>query len=232
MLARFSAVLAVTLAIALGGCGGDASPPPSTDPFPLAVGNQWTMEVSEPFVPAGTQTRTVTGQRGVDAVQAFVMTLAGLFPGEVLYSRDASAVVQWPDPQDPYAMALGPRVILRLPLGVGDTWIQFDKTVDTGADFDGDGLSDAAAVRADVVVQAQERVETPAGTFDAAFVVVTTSSATVRGSADGHDFEPSLETVREWYAPGVGLVRREAVRLPSGGVRPRQHLELLMAYRL
>jgi hypothetical protein len=224
--------------LTLAGCGGQGRPeaqPSSSDPFPLTLGSRWDLAISVIHHPTLSQSRQVVDMRSVDGVIVHVVGIDGAWsiPGEAWYEKTDAAVRWLPsDADSAFARAIGPRVILRLPLQPADRWVQVDKTVDTLVDYDGDGLTDRAEIFAEAVVGGIEAVATPAGSFADATRVVTTETATVIGTVDGARVHESRTEIREWYAPGVGLVQRQVRSLSDTSIWEYQRSEVLTAYHI
>jgi microcompartment protein CcmK/EutM len=231
------------LALALAGCGGgggggsgDATPTPEPTPtpqpavitgnfFPLAVGDFWLYtDDSGASGTSGTSlsvranaTRLVDGQSGVLVAIDDVEDGAS----EAVYLVTASAVREVPVSQtDPLLRAIGPVDSLRFPLHAGDRFVQFDGTVSTGLDLDGDGKPETATVRSDVEVIGLEPVTTPAGSFPGSLHVRTTIRAVVQLTGLAQAVTVDLIS-DDWLAPDLGPVRSSVRTVTQGSVAER-----------
>jgi hypothetical protein len=220
--------LGAGVAVCMAACGGGSNEPAaSTDPWPTSLGSSWVQQISGSNWESGEVTSTVIANATVDSVDdSVVIETAGAITTRDIIQRTASALVSVPsDTSDALSTALGPKVILRLPLVVGDTWTQMDQTI--AMDVDADGMADEVSVLTTVRVDRQEDVQTPAGNFHDAFVVITGETVTVAGYLD-----PMVQNTTDWYVLGVGRVKREVFTVPIGAVHTIQHSEVLSRYSI
>lgn len=82
---------------------------------------------------------------------------------------------------------------------------------DSGRDTDGDGVNETYDIRADTVLR-RESVTVPVGVFPDALRVETVYQLTTRQSKSG-SVSRQQRTAVDWYAPGVGPVRRTLTAL-------------------
>lgn len=95
----------------------------------------------------------------------------------------------------------------KFPIQICSTFQQYDATVDSGHDLDADGKNDPMRLVSEVWMRALEDVDTPIGTFTDALRVEYKTTATITGTKTGMSGSTE-ETSVEWYAPGVGPVKR------------------------
>ena len=222
-----TALLALMAACGGGGGGGEAPPPNPPlvgNFFPMAVGDLWIYRDEQGR--AATVRATAEGQSGV---RVLVDGPAGA-RSESIYLTSASAVRQVPViGGDEVLQALGAVDLMRLPLRVGDSFVQLDRSLAAGVDIDGDGRDDPFTVRSDVLVVGVDRVVTPAGAFDGAAHLRTTLRVTVRLSSVGQSVTVDT-TLDDWYAPDVGPVR-SVQRMSAAGITEETTMTL-SAYRV
>ncbi|MCK9684733.1 FG-GAP-like repeat-containing protein [Scleromatobacter humisilvae] len=257
---RGRAVAAATLAAALlaacGGGGGndagnpggggstpppsDSSPPSGSNYFPLAPGARW---VYADYANGGDTPSALyqldtgaTTQVDGHTVTSLVSTSLDANPAQgdgMRYLSTASGVTVYPGPDAGVVDdAIGPFMALKLPATVGDSFVQFDKTVDSGYDDDGDGVHEKLLMLSTVQVIDRGPVSTPAGTFPDALHLRTTLHQTERDSAGPSSYSTTF--VQDiWLVDGVGRVRATLIATDdaSGTVTEREHTEL-QAYRV
>lgn len=226
---RLSSLVAA-LIIVLAGCGGGGAgedkviPPNGTDPFPLAVGNRWAMQYHDSRFPPADSSYAVAGTADVDGEKGYVLRRSyGTATTDGTYRHSDSGV--WLQRGDGTSIQT-----LRLPLTVGDQWTQLDQVVDTGYDVDGNGHNEVETALEQVTVDRVETVTTPAGTFAGAIVVSKTGDWEFKDPASGDVYDFSTLLTREWFVPGVGVVRREVSGIPWGGIRDYGWTEVLVSY--
>lgn len=217
------------LAAACGGGSGDDDPPLGSDPFPLAVGNTWDMEHSERNSVVRMTTR-VTGTSVIDGSPAFVVESFDGPSGKQYFQRTGTEVIRAVNPESsPYQQRIGPIVMLKLPLRVGDRWTALDKVVDTDYDSDGDGVLDPVELYTEMSVIRTESVTTPARRFDTAYVVGEYHQwAYLR--KDGGPLLYGYSTTLQWIVHGVGVVKRETSVTPPDGPFSRQTSDSLQDF--
>ena len=105
--------------------------------------------------------------------------------------------------------------------------------IDTGQDLDGDGITETADVNVKIASTGFEDVSTPVGEFTDCLKVVSTITLKVQSSAyPGRSFSVKV-TGTEWYASGIGAVRRNIqlkVRAPGDKAIERLVVEDLIGY--
>lgn len=209
--------LATLLApLVLAGCNGDGGTSPAApDYLALRDGNRWVYR-STVVAPILEQHKAVDDTLP-DGRAALRMDIRIWLPGslgggsgshwllrsphEVAYARDTSMG------------GPGSQLRLRLPLRVGDQYpLGTPETYPPYYDRDGDGTNDALTVTSRVAEIAPDTVATPLGSFDT-LRVTTEHRSLWKLSSDGSPLE-DVNQVIEWFAPGVGLVRRYS---DSGG---------------
>lgn len=209
-----AAVLAMVLA-ACGGGGGDAvnagsgadavqGPDPAADYFPLAVGDRWT------YLEAGVRgSARVTGTRAAGGTTVFVVGIEEPTDRwEEQYAKSSSGVFVVPaESADSLERAVAAVPILKLPIVIGENSVPLDRTLANYADFDRDGRQESVALRGEVTVLALETVTTPAGTWANAVHTRTVLRQTVTFSSNNQTAVVT-STSDDWFAPGVGLVRK------------------------
>lgn len=214
LVSQWVAVLVIAALTACGGGGGGGAPgtvtPPSVpaglDYAPLAVGDTWVYRRGD----GGLDRSKVTGTRVIDGQTAFVVTDSNITTGQsdaTSYRKSATALTEVPDGSDPFLSAIGAVDSLRLPLRVGDSYTQVDRTLSSGFDIDGDNRADTITVRSTVTVLATETVTVPAGTFPDCMKVRTQITQIAVGSSTGLPVT-IVAIADEWYAADVGVVRR------------------------
>jgi hypothetical protein len=232
---RLASLLCCVLALA--SCGGDDTETPrGDDPFPLAVGNRWDTEVTRsvsagPVIPVAAS-REVTRLFLLDGVPTWELEQGlNIARSDEWLQRSDTAIVRVPTPQDGVVdQAVGPRVVLLLPVQVGQQWVQVDRVVTTGDYLGPDGVPYPTTVRATAEVQAQEAITVPAGTFlDAYRVRYHERQETVRSP---EDVRWSDHVRIDWLVPGVGIVARYDEDLNDSSLRTKARSEVLLSYRL
>jgi hypothetical protein len=119
----------------------------------------------------------------------------------------ALALISSPDPRDSLAATAIPFDELRFPLVVGRAWVQFDVVdVQLEQDFDGDREADKLDAIATRIPLGFENLSLIGGSFPHCLRLQTEKEYTLRLSAGGTGLSRTIED--EWYAAGVGLVRR------------------------
>jgi hypothetical protein len=206
-------------------------PPAGSDYFPLATGDRWVYQETR-------YNTTTAYQYDVGATSSAGDTssteiVASAFDGTVVdvsrYTSTSAGVTVYASPGDTYAAAVGPYLMLTLPVAPGDSFIQVDKTVDLGSDQDGDGVNEKVLVLSTVQAIARAPVSTPAGRFADALHLRTTVRQTVVYSRDGSRWS-SEDVVDDWYVAGVGRVRADQSASYNGDLQPTRST-VLLAYR-
>jgi hypothetical protein len=210
-----------------GGGGGADDGALKGDFFPLAVGDRWTYAGDG----EGTMSVRATGLRQIDGRQGVVVTVDDAVEGrsEFVYVVTDDGVREVPgSSSDPLLAAIGPVQVMRFPLVPGDSFVQIDKTISTGTDFDGDGRIEQAQVHSEVSVVGAESVTTPAGAFTGAAHLRTRFTVSVPLTGLGSAVVITT-TSDDWFAPGVGPVR-SVIEIRSDGATERSEWAVV-AYR-
>lgn len=238
--ARALVVLALMLIAGCGGGGGggdSAQQIPAANYLPHGVGDHWSY------------TDLITGQGTVVHVDraavmdgrsgAFVRTTYSPFlgswfvdgTGENFYTVGPNGATSIPtEGSSPLEMLLGASDIYRLPMQVGDLFVQYERSFDDVDDVDGDGRSERLLVLSTVLVVGLESVSAPAGTFDSALHLRNVITLRLTSSSNGQISEV-VSTANDWFAPDVGLVRTEFESRAAGTVIERG-TRVLVAYRV
>jgi len=202
--------------------------------LPLSEGSWWSYHVLDRSGGAAATTWRsrvrVTGTRVVEGVTATVVTIGDLDDpagptSEVLLAKGPSAVVRLPGVAgDALEAAIGAYEVLEFPLEPGRSFVQTHcDELDVAIDADHDGQRDRLDVHAEVTVAGEESVTVPAGTFVATRVDTRIWTA-VETSSSGAFTSEAVQ--RDWYAPGVGVVRSVVEDAVSGCL----HEESLVGY--
>lgn len=229
---RWSLAVLSTVLVSCGGGGGssDGDSPQDQTYFPLGANDLWSYQ-TEPGTSLTTTrvtgTQTVGGQTGV-VVQS--INSANNTPSLSVYLRSRDGVWESP-PTDAgaFSQAIGTVQLLRLPVTIGDSFVQVDKVLDSGVDFDGDGRTDRVAVRSVVTVMGLDSVATPAGTFEGSLHQRTEVTYTFTFTSSGGTATVQV-TSDDWYAPDVGPVR--SVVTTRNGPYTDTTTQSLAAYRV
>lgn len=228
---QYSACAMTCVALLTAGCGGgnNETEPRGTDPFPLSVGNRWEMDYQDSRFSSYTRVYEVAGSVNTDGSTSYLMRRDGQAGTDVIYQHPPTGVLRLPAPGDEDQT---PQLVVKLPLHVGDSWVNKNETRDYGEDVNGDGVNEVETVTDDGDVTAIERVVTPAGTFDESYVVTSGSSWIVSNPVTNEEYYASYTTVRENYVVGIGVVSRDVTIIPAGGPRMYTSSEKLSAYRV
>ncbi len=205
----------------------------SADYFPDTIGSHWEYRGQITEGPLQTiehknfsNVSTVTGTktlRGVPVV-AFHDTNPGNHGvSDSFYRRDAAGIVYYgSEPGTPLEKQLIPYQIVRFPMKVSSTFMQFDKKdLDFGSDMDRDGVNEKVDAQGDSTVVGVEPVTVPAGTFPDAVKVEARMRMKIRLSS-ARKTVTGTDVMTAWFAKGVGLVkyveRQELSPLEDRGV--------------
>ena len=223
---RSCAIVATCLLVGCGG-GGSTESPTSTDLFPLSAGDTATVDTLECNVVCipGTASKAVTAEVvGGQTIYTVSKTPQGT---SERFTKSPGEVIEHPDPSDPFAVALGPRVILKQPWKAGD---EGKKEVVVRSDI-ATLPAGELTVSFSYHVHGTESVTTPLGKFEA----VKVSSGLDASLAP--DFDPAqrfwwVDARTDWYVPGIGRVTRVRQMPASTAPRPRDSTEVLKAYQI
>jgi hypothetical protein len=122
----------------------------------------------------------------------------------------ALTMISSPDPRDALAASAIPYDELRFPLVIGRSWTQFDvRGVQLDADFDNDQIPDTLDAVATRTPLGFENLTLLAGAFPNCLRLQTVKTYTMGLSGGGIGLAKTIED--EWYAAGIGLVRRSTL---------------------
>ncbi|KQU80897.1 hypothetical protein ASE08_08205 [Rhizobacter sp. Root16D2] len=223
---QLAAVLlsACALAACGGGGSGDTSEgaggvvvPAADAYFPLSIGSTWGYRRTT--VVQGSQqtadvTARITGSQEVDGMQgARLQTLietAGSSGPDVadenIYARSVTGIrVFEGDPTDRVSTAFNGTYVMVLPAVAGDSYPQYEVSVDSGIDYDADGIHDEVGESSRLLVVGYEDLALPAGSFAKCLHQRQTVRRTFHLSGSGQQVNDYV--IDTWYAPGVGRVR-------------------------
>ncbi len=227
--------LALGASLALAGCGGGggnaaavdtgtgtapgAATPAANPPdyFPMAVGDRWVYADSvDGAAPLQTAFRVI-GMQTVGGAPALVAQADdGGTTREEIYVRTAEGITRTPAASaDAVTLAIGPVLVLRLPVQAGDSYTAVDKTVPACYDFDSDGVLDPLTVQSRTTVVGFETLDTPAGSQSGVAHLRTVLTQTTTLSGNGAVVTVS-STTDDWYAPGLGPLRKLTVTDANG----------------
>jgi hypothetical protein len=217
--------LAAVLCILLSGCGGGSSggvqqqqqaltpvPGDSSSYAPYNSGNSWAYRV----------TRNEINTPTVDVVDFIKVTQANVVNGAVQAvltesdnsgNRSSQPILKnnsglfYSDSGYP---------VLKFPLMINDHFLQMNVVgQDYGEDLDRDGVNEHIDAHSEITVVGVETVTVNAGTFENCVRVQTDGRQTMHFSSDSSTRSVAI-TTSEWYAPGMGLVKR-TTSVTSGG---------------
>lgn len=203
------------------------SPPPATPPsapfwattaeiFSGDAGSQWILDGRDErgAAPARTYRSRVT-------VESVAIALGQTF-SQFRYERalnESQPFLEWAfNNQDgvysietlqgapPPASLAGATLELQSPVRLHDRYVVFEESGST-RDLDGDGVADRETFRVENEVRAIERLVVPAGTIGETARVVSTAVATATSSRTGQTVA-ATSTLTQWYAKGLGAVKR------------------------
>jgi Big-like domain-containing protein/VCBS repeat protein/uncharacterized protein DUF3108/FG-GAP repeat protein len=189
--------------------------------FQLTPGNRWgfNVTVNETGYPStsGFETIAVTGTKTISGYSTVVLSYSGQGNAEEYYLKNNAGLFYFGDNSaDPVIAAISPYQVFRFPLQLLDTFVQVDKTgIDFGADLDGDGRNETIAIYSTVTVVGFETVAVPAGTFNDCARVETDIGETLTLSKSGTTVRATGVST-EWYAPGIGPVKKHSEYSGSG----------------
>jgi Bacterial Ig-like domain len=226
-------VLAVGVAV-LAACGGGGSDAPAAQPnyFPLDSGNRWVLQDASKAQPSILRT---TGPDSVSGVTGTGMHSYDANDGSsndsvVVAGANGVRVYMKPAPANGLEGLIDGIELFRLPATAGDSYVRANKSIDTGIDFDGDGVTDHVAYRSVVTVVGTETLTTPAGTFANCLhlLIVDHTVYTYSSGAAAPVFDATLDY---WYAPQVGPAKIVA-GITGTNTTPINYEEVLVGYRV
>ena len=188
--------------------------------FPLTQGNTWRFqgthtETGQPTTQFS-NTMTVNGTKPIGTVMTTVLAESNPLNsgvGEEDYSlKDSRGFLNYGnnDPADTLSPKLIPYRDLLFPLNLGVTSETVNKKgVDFGQDLDlpPDGKNETADVLLQITVEKFEDATVPKGMFSNVVKIVRKATLTVFSSA-GSGSATVVDTQTEWFAPGIGPVKR------------------------
>lgn len=189
--------------------------------FPLSIGNTWQMKGSI-STNNGTLTNyatmmVVSGTKIINGIQTLIITdtnpqNAGIV-SEDYYVKTQSGITYHGnnDATDFLSPQMIPYHEYLFPLRVGASFTPLDKSsIDLGEDWDWDGINENVDISVHVTVSAIEGVTVPAGTYPNCVKITSILTYTVKLSEDGSKIT-EIGTLTEWFAPGVGPVKRALI---------------------
>ena len=205
----------------------------SSDYFPDMIGSRWEYRGQITEGPLQTiehkmftNVSTVTGTRTIRGmtVTVFHDTNPGNHgPSDSFYRRDVVGIVyHGSEPGTPLEKQLIPYQIVRFPMKLSSSFIQFDKKdLDFGTDMDRDGVNEKVDALGDSTIAGLDTVTVPAGTFKDAVRVEARMKMKIHLS-DSKRTATGTDVMTAWFAKGVGLVkyveRQELSPLQDRGV--------------
>ncbi len=203
------------------------SPGDSGNFFPFTQGNTWRFQgtISENGGPPVDFSNTVmtTGTKVINGITTTIFTETnpgntGQAEEEYLF-KDSRAITNWGnnDGADRITPQLVPFQEVMFPLKLGSSFDQVNKKgLDFGLDLDFDGVREKADLTSVIVIAAFEEVSVPVGSFPNSVKIETKVTITVTLSRDNTKVtETGTET--EWFAPGIGLIKRSSLIEIQGG---------------
>lgn len=204
----------LSLAVTLAGCGGPPAEPTSL--FPLAAGHRWVYSVRSEFAGQPPERETLTLEAtGRDDLDDLATWRRRSTSGVDYWLRsDASGIYRVASKSDLDAEPLRDaqrRYVLKAPIAVGTQWqaSTVPYLLRRRQEFPRElRHSHKALVMTYVIEALGQRLETPAGAFEACVRVRGVARARVYADAVVGWRDLPLTTL-EWYCPGVGLARLE-----------------------
>jgi hypothetical protein len=223
--------MAALAALAMAGCGGgggtaaDAPTAPGIvtpssavpDYFPMAVGDRWVYAESvDGAAPLQTAFRVIGTQTGGGSSALVAQADDGGTTRQEIYVRTAAGISRMPAASaDAVTQALGPVLVVRFPVQAGDSFDAVDKTLAACYDFDSDGVLDPLSVQSRVTVVGFETLDTPVGSIVGVAHLRTVLLQSTTLSSNGAVVTVQ-STTDDWYAPGLGPLRRLTVTQANG----------------
>jgi hypothetical protein len=148
--------------------------------------------------------------------------------------KDGRAITNYgsSDVTDFLAPQLVPYQEYLFPLRVGASFVAFNKrSLDLGEDWGNDGINEKVNINATVTVSEFEDVTVPAGSYVDCAKIIAVVTFVVTFSDDGSMYRQT-STVTEWYAPGIGAVKRMTThQVPGTGYSETHTTELISFVR-
>lgn len=201
---------------------------------PLIDGARWQYRGTVTPGSVGTPTRytaSVThALTGGSLQEAESMVFLEASSVSTLSSSGASIVAQIRDPLGTGSSEVVAVTELRSPVRINDQYTQYERSdVPMGSDIDGDGQADIADVAIYSRVVGDESVELPE-LARAVVALKVETTALVRVKNSSNNAQPPVGTLvqSQWYAPGIGIVRRTlSSPTTNGSVGPLAYDEVL-----
>lgn len=233
---RRTVFLLLLIIILVSGCGGNGgggtvgSAPTETNSqviqtdgpgdvnnlFPVTVGSKWGYHVTS--YETGQQPTDYTeeiivyGTKLVDGNPAIILSFFNVDKsigiGEEYFLKNNAAVYYLGSNSQTTSLAITPYPIIKFPVVQNGSFPQVSKSgIDYGADLDGDGRNESLSIISTVTVAGNESLAVDTGTIQNCTKFVTSITETLTGSR-AHQQAVANITASEWYAPGIGLVKR------------------------
>jgi len=197
------------------------------DYYPIREGLQWKFKGRE-FTwtkegdlkeKAFTNTTSVTGKETVRGATVFVFQESNFDNWEPVakYRRreDAGIFNYGADPSLGEKDAV-PFMWVPLPMKESDFFTQFNlKGVDLGQDLDGDDKNETHDLRGTGTVIGPESLTLPAGTYPRAILIELVLIEAIHYTANDQTVVMPPHILKEWYAKGMGLVKRVTLKFAS-----------------
>jgi hypothetical protein len=220
-----------------GGSGESTTEIPAADYFPLSVGSHWSyteLGLGQGAVVHVDRAAVVDGRSGAILRTTYSPVLGDWFvdgTNEGFYSVSAAGLTFVPvSGSSPIELLFGTSDVFRLPMHVGDSFVQYEATFNDVDDLDGDGRRERLSVRSTVKVIGLEDVTVPAGTFSGSLRLRNVITQKLTLSDNDRTVEVAT-TADDWFAPNVGLVRTVLETLSGSEVLERGE-RVLVAYRV
>jgi Bacterial Ig-like domain len=228
----FVLAVGVTMLAACGGGGSDAPTAPANY-FPLDSGNRWVLQESGKAQTNILRTTGPDSTRGVNGIGVHGYDANDGTSDDTVLVSSASGVRAYfkPPPTNAFEALTDGTELFRLPARAGDSFVQTDQSVNTGADYDRDAVNDQVSFRSVLTVVGTETLTTPAGTFaDCLHVrVVSHTAYTYSTGAPAPVFDTTTDY---WYAPNIGPVSLRSTATGTTLSTPTTYTENLVGYRV
>ena len=187
----------------------------ATDLQPVRAGSSW--EYRGVYTGTGSATgpyastlRHVAGANGAVVEEATNMFQSGTTDKTPLFTGGGTVQEQVTDPLGTGSAETVMMTALRSPVRVNDQYVVFQRSrVDLGIDVDGDRIPDLADVVAYSTVVGTETLALPdLGRSLVTVRIDNTVVVRVTQSSDARNLPPVRTVQSDWYASGVGVVRR------------------------
>lgn len=203
----------------------------ATTLLPLATGTTWHYRASSPIgtVPAYGVLVNVTA---VDSnITVSRQSRRGDDDGTTTVSASGGTISATDPEGAPPGVPLT-YTVLRSPVRANDQITIFDRTaVDSGTDVDGDGVADLVDFAVYSRVVGNEPVDLPDLQQTLTALRVDTTVLARFTASSSHQVLPTASYVlSEWYAPGVGIVRRTETEVAQGGPSTRIETDERLVY--